>query len=277
MPGIFAALHAVSTRAGALTHPPPAPYNERVSRRLAALSAVLLLPLAALAADARTAVEAFVAKLAGAPVVDLVLEETFVLYHPDGRHAQSSGEQRVWIKVPRRQRIEQVMDGRREVRLVDGDRVWLRGADGKVREVQTERGRDRTHLLVPFRRSADDVLAEWRSLGVRDDVSHVTRLGGREVTVIGAKPGERSTPAVWLDPERGVVRMIVREKLPRGEGVVDLTYSEHQPLSGGLMFPYRQEAFVDGKMVVLIVVRSLAVNTNLPDSLFDPDALRRGQ
>ena len=35
--------------------------------------------------------------------------------------------------------------------------------------------------------------------------------------------------------------------------------------------------FVDGKMVVLIVVRSLAVNTNLPDSLFDPDALRRGQ
>jgi outer membrane lipoprotein-sorting protein len=248
-----------------------------VSRRLAALSAVLLLPLAALAADARTAVEAFVSKLAGAPVVDLVLEETFVLYHPDGRHAQSSGEQRVWIKVPRRQRIEQVMDGRREVRLVDGDRVWLRGADGKVREVQTERGRDRTHLLVPFRRSADDVLAEWRSLGVRDDVSHVTRLGGRDVTVIGAKPGERSTPAVWLDPERGVVRMIVREKLPRGEGVVDLTYSEHQPLSGGLLFPYRQEAFVDGKMVVLIVVRSLAVNTNLPDSLFDPDALRRGQ
>ena len=38
------------------------------------------------------------------------------------------------------------------------------------------------------------------------------------------------------------------------------------------MFPYRQEAFVDAKMVVLIVVRSLAVNTNLPDSLFDPDA-----
>ena len=123
-----------------------------MSRRLAALSAVLLLPLAALAADARAAVEAFVAKLAGVQVVDLVLEETFVLYHPDGRHPQSSGEQRVWIKVPRRQRIEQVMDGRREMRLVDGDRVWVRSADGKVREAPAERGRDRTHLLVPFRR-----------------------------------------------------------------------------------------------------------------------------
>jgi hypothetical protein len=82
---------------------------------------------------------------------------------------------------------------------------------------------------------------------------------------------------VWLDSERGVVRMVVREKLPRGEGMVDLTYSEHQPLTGSLMFPYRQEAFVDGKMVVLIVVRSVAVNTNLPDTLFDPETLRRSQ
>lgn len=275
MTGLFAALHGVRLRAGALTRARADPYNERVSRCLLALSAVVLLPLAVLATDARTAVEAFVAKVAGAPVVDLVLDETFTLYNPDGRYSRSSGEQRVWIKVPRRQRIEQVMDGRREVRLVDGDRVWIRSADGKVREAPAERGRDRTHLLVPFRRSANDVLAEWRSLGVRDDVSHVTRMGGREITVIGARPGERQTPAVWLDPERGVVRMVVREKLPRGEGMVDLTYSEHQPLTGSLMFPYRQEAFVDGKMVVLIVVRSVAVNTNLPDTLFDPDALRR--
>ncbi|HUK64903.1 MAG TPA: hypothetical protein VLV15_16305 [Dongiaceae bacterium] len=248
-----------------------------MSRCLAVLSALVLLPLAVLAADARTAVEAFVARLASAQVENLVVEETFVLYHPDGRHAQSRGEQRVWIKVPRRQRVEQIMEGRREVRLVDGDRVWIRTADGRVRETAAERGRDRTDLLVPFRRSADDLLGEWRSLGVRDDVSHVIRLNGREVTVIGAKPGERYTPAVWLDPERGVVRMVVREKLPRGEGLVDLTYSEHQPLTGGVSFPYRQEAFVDGKMVVLIVVRSAVVNTDLPDSLFDPDVLRRGQ
>ena len=32
---------------------------------------------------------------------------------------------------------------------------------------------------------------------------------------------------------------------------------------------------MDGKLLVLIVVRSVAVNTGLPDSLFDPDALRR--
>jgi outer membrane lipoprotein-sorting protein len=245
--------------------------------RLAAL-AVLLLPLAALAGDARSAVEAFVARVAGAQVNDLAIEQTFTLFSPDGRQPQSSGEQRVWVKVPRGQRVEQVVEGRREVRLSVGDQVWIRSADGKVYEAPpAERDHDRTRLLMPFRRTAADVLAEWRSLGIRDDVSHETRVApGRTVTVIGAQPGERATPAVWLDPEYGVVRFIRRERLPRGEGLVDLAFSEHRPLAGAFFFPHRQEAFVDGKLLVLIVVRSVAVNTGLPDALFDPDALRRG-
>jgi hypothetical protein len=97
------------------------------------------------------------------------------------------------------------------------------------------------------------------------------------VTVIGARPGERDTPAVWIDPEHGVVRFIRRERLPKGEGVVDLTFSEHRPLAGGFFFPHRQEAFVDGKLLVLFVVRSVAVNTDLPDALFDPTALRQAR
>ncbi len=246
--------------------------------RLAAL-AVLLLPLVALAGDARSAVEAFVARVAGAQVTDLAIEQTFTLFSPDGRQPQSSGEQRVWVKVPRRQRVEQVVEGRLEVRLSVGDQVWIRSADGKVYEAPpAEREHDRTHLLMPFRRTADDVLAEWRSLGIRDDVSHQTRAApGRTITVIGAQPGERATPAVWLDPEYGVVRFIRRERLPKGEGLVDLAFSEHRPLVGAFFFPHRQEAFVDGKLLVLIVVRSVAVNTGLADSLFDPDALRRGR
>jgi outer membrane lipoprotein-sorting protein len=246
--------------------------------RLAALT-VLLLPLVALAADARSAVEAFVARVAGAQVTDLAIEQTFTLFSPDGRQPQSTGEQRVWVKVPRRQRVEQVVEGRREVRLSVADQVWVRSADGKVYEAPlAERVHDRTHLLMPFRRTAADVLAEWRSLGIRDDVSHETRVTpGRTITVIGAQPGERATPAVWLDPEYGVVRFIRRERLPKGEGLVDVAFSEHRPLAGAFFFPHRQEAFVDGKLLVLIVVRSVAVNTGLSDSLFDPDALRHGR
>jgi hypothetical protein len=58
---------------------------------------------------------------------------------------------------------------------------------------------------------------------------------------------------------------------------VDLAFSEHRPLAGGFAFPYRQEAFVDGKLVVLVTVRSAAVNANLDAALFDPDALKRGR
>jgi hypothetical protein len=249
-----------------------------VAPRLTALLTVLLLPWVALADDARAAVEAFVGRLAGAAITDVVIEQAFTLYHPDGRHPQSTGEQRVWIKIPRRQRVEQVMEGRREVRLAVGGQVWIRTADGRVYEAPpAERERDRTHLVMPFRRTAADVLAEWRALGIRDEVSHVTRVAGRPVTVIGAQAGERDAPSVWLDGERGVVRVVRREKLPTGEGIVDLAFSEHRPLAGAFAFPYRQEAFVNGKLLLLVVVRSVAVNTSPPDALFDVEALRRAR
>jgi hypothetical protein len=225
--------------------------------------------------DARVAVEAFVSRVAGVSVTDLSLEQTLTLFHPDGLHPQSSGEQRVYFKLPRRQRVEQVIDGERQVRLAVGDRVWVRERDGRTYEAPAaDQRHDRTRLLVPFRRTAADVLAEWRAFGIRDDVTQSIRVSGRPVTVIGAGPGDRASPAVWLDPEYGVTRVITRERLPTGEALVDLALSDHRPLMGAFFFPYRQEAFVDGKLLVRILVRSVAVNTSLPDSLFDPDALR---
>jgi len=239
--------------------------------------AALLLVAAASGSDARTAVDAFVARLGEVNVADLVIEQTLTLFDPGGRHPQSSGEQRVYVKLPRRQRVEQTIDGQKEVRLTVAHRLWVRGFDGKTVEVPLPGARDATQLLVPFRRTGADLLAEWKVLGIRDDVSYVTRSGDRTVTVIGARPGERAVPQVWLDPERGVVRFVTREKLPSGDGVIDLALTEHRPLVGGFALPHRQEAFVDGKLVVRVVVRSAAVNTGLDDALFDPDALRRGR
>jgi outer membrane lipoprotein-sorting protein len=241
------------------------------------LLALLVLPVATAASDARAAVSAFVARLGEVNVTDLVIEQSLTLFDPAGRQPQARGEQRVLVKLPRRQRVEQTVDGRTEVRLTVADRVWVRSPDGKTFEAPRPGTRDATQLLVPLRRTGADLLAEWKVLGVRDDVSYVTRAGDRPVTVIGARPGERAVPQVWLDGERGVVRFITREKLPQGEGVIDLAFSEHRPLVGGFLLPHRQEAYVDGKLVVRVVVRSAAVNTDLDDALFDPDALRRGR
>ena len=87
----------------------------------------------------------------------------------------------------------------------------MRSPDGRTFEGPPAGRTDPTHLLVPFRRTGADLLAEWKALGVRDDVSYVTRAGERPVTVIGAKPGERTVPQVWVDPDRGVVRFVTRE------------------------------------------------------------------
>jgi len=227
------------------------------------------------AADARAAVEAFVGRLSDVQIGDLVIEQNLTLYHQDGQRRAAGGEQRVFFKLPQRQRVEETVEGQREVQVTLGDRAWVRRADGRVHEVSAARRVNALNpLLFPLGRTAASLLAEWRARGVRDDVSHVTRLGARPVTVIGARPGARDVPAVWLDADYGVVRIVTRERLPNGTKLFDLTLSEHRPVVGRFFFPYRQEAFVDGKLVVLFTVRSVAVNTNPADALFDPASLR---
>ncbi len=254
------------------------PYNEDVLGALLVALVALTLVGGALAADSRMAVDAFLQRLGTVSISSLVVDQTLTLYDPTGRQAKSTGEQRIYVKLPRRQRLEQIIDGQREVRLTVDDRAWVRRADGRTYEVPPpDQQRDRTHLLVPLRRSGADLLTEWTALGVRADVSYDIKVAGRAITVIGAAPGQRAVPQVWLDGERGVVRFVARERLPKGDGLVDLSFSEHRRLAGAFAFPYRQEAFVDGKLVLLVVVRSAAVDTNPDDALFDPDALRRGR
>lgn len=254
-------------------------YNRRVGRLnlTRALGLLLIFVAAAGAADAaREAVEAFVSRVAATPVSDLLVDQQIALYHADGRQVLSRGEQRLAIKVPRRFRLEQTVDGGRDIRLSVGDRTWIKNREGKVAEAPPgDRVRERTYLLTPFRRTVDDLLAEWRAVGIRTDVTQQVDVRRRPVLVIGAGPNDRQSPAVWIDRDYGVVRFVVREPLPQGPALVDLAFSEHRPVTGAFYYPYRQEAFTDGRLAVLVTVRSVSVNTGLPDSLFDPDALKR--
>jgi hypothetical protein len=247
---------------------------------VSALAAGLVV-LAAVAAPAdpgaaHAVVEAFVARIAGVEIRDLLVEQTLTLYHPDGIQRASKGEQRLMIKPPGRQRLEESIEGRREIRLVVGHRTWIRRDDGKTYELPPTVAAERNpaHLMVPLKRTAAELLATWRALGVREDVTDTLRVGTRTVTVIGARAGDRQSPAVWLDPELGVVRFVGRETLPKGPAVIDLAFSDHRPLSGAFRFPHRQEAFVDGRLVVLVTVRTAIANADLKDALFDPEALR---
>ncbi len=250
----------------------------RASRTLLTLLAVLLFVLLPRAEgqDARTAVEQFVSRLGEISVSDMVVSQTLTLYDPRDSRQQVTGQQRLFIKLPARQRLETEIGGEREVRLLNGDQLML-ARGGKVFEAPpVERSRQRPHTLFPFRRTAADLLVEWRGLGVQTEVMHTARVGGRTLTVIGAREGDRTSPSVWLDPEFGVVRFITREEGRQGPRLLDLAFSEHRKVSAGFFYPFRQEVFLDGKLLSVTSVRSVEVNTGLQDSLFDPDALREG-
>jgi hypothetical protein len=243
------------------------------------LSALALLALAAWtvaveATEPRAALERFLARAAGTPLRDLTIEQDLTVFNPDGRAVFASGTQRVIFRFPDQQRVEQTVEGRGEVRLTVRGKTWRRGSDGKVTELPQDRGQA-IALAVPLRRSADEVLAEWRALGIRDDRAHEVRMAGRVVTVIGAQPGERDRPAAWLDPEYGVVRFVAREAADPGPVLTDVSFSDYRPLVGPLFFPYRQETFRSGKLLVRLLVRSLTANTSPADALFDPSTLAR--
>ncbi len=246
-------------------------------RACGALLVALLLPWSAgIAADAKSVVEAYVARLAGTAIEDLSVVQAFTLYHPDGRQPAVTGSQRLFLKPPRSQRLEQDLEGKREIRVTVGDRVWIRQPDGRTYEAPPSEGRrDRVHLLTAFQGGAGDLLREWQSAGVRADVSDEVTVGGRAVTIVGAKAGERDRPAVWVDPEYGVVRFIARERLPQGAALVDIVFSDHRQLVDRFFYPYRQEVFAEGKLLVLVAVRSVTVNTRLSPDLFDPEVLKR--
>jgi hypothetical protein len=228
----------------------------------------------AVSTEVRNAVSAYLAHVATTRVGDIVVDRTVTVYDQQHPYVRTKLEQHIVLKPPRRQRVEQVADGGREVRITVGDRAWVKRRDGTTEETAASDDEHRLlQLLLPLGRAPDDLLRDWRALGVRDDVSHATRIGQRRVLVIGARVDERSSPAVWLDEDLGVLRLVRRDRKVKG-ALVDETFSEHRPLVGALSFPYRQEMFVDRKLVMLITVRSVSVNTDPPASLFDPASLR---
>jgi len=228
----------------------------------------------AVSTEVRNAVSAYLAHVGTTRVGDLVIDRTVTVYDQLHPYVRTKLEQHIVLKPPRRLRVEQVADGEREIRLTVGDRAWVRRRDGSTQETTASDDEHRLmQLLLPVGRAPDDLLREWRAFGVRDDISHPTRVGQRRVLVIGARVDERASPAVWLDEDLGVLRLVRRDRNAKG-ALVDETFSEHRPLVGALSFPYRQEMFVDRKLVMLITVRSVSVNTDPPANLFDPASLR---
>src|SRR5262249_46179030 len=136
-------------------------------------------PVAA-AQDSRVAVEAFGARFSDVQIGDVVIDQNLSVSLPDGQRPYLSGEQRMFLKVPQRQRVEQTLDGQREIQITVGNKVWVRRVDGRVVELPAvEPLRTLPTVLVPVKRRAEELLAEWRARGRRGAPSPDPRAGAR--------------------------------------------------------------------------------------------------
>jgi len=236
---------------------------------------LLQAPSVATAQDAKALLEQFLSRVSAVPVNDLAITQEIMVVDPGGSGQKVSGEQRLYLKPPGKRRLETQLEGTRVVALANGSRLVMQ-SDGRAYEAPPgDRSRDRRDLIFPFQRSAQDLLTQWQSHGIRTHVIHQATHGGRNVAVIGAAPDDRSLPSVWFDPEYGVVRLVTKEETPAGLKRIELILSDFRPMVGGLSYPYKQETFLDGRPFSVASVKSVRVNSGLSDDLFDPDRLLR--
>lgn len=241
------------------------------------LGGILLFAAPSAAQDVSAAVERYAARLRGVAVGDLLVTQSLTVVNPRNPADRATGDQRLSIKFPARQRLETRIGGEREVRLLSGGRMVIQRG-GKAYEAPPQQGGyQRGDLLIPFERTAAELLSQWRSLGVRTEISHVTTVDGRQVIVIGARAGDRTSPAVWLDPDYGVMRLVTRDTSTGTARTLELVYSDHRKVAGEFFYPYDQQGLLGGELVFVVRVRSVEINVGLGDSIFDPDALLKEQ
>ena len=97
----------------------------------------------------RSAVDAFVARLGAVNITSLVIDHTVMQYDPAGRRVQSSAEHRLYLKVPRRLRIERACEE------LDSGKM-------NVTEVALEVGyQSLSHFAKAFREETGESPSKW--------------------------------------------------------------------------------------------------------------------
>jgi hypothetical protein len=206
------------------------------------------------------------ARYAGRWYRDLALVQDVVRYR-DGRE---EGRERVteYLSLPGRVRAVTgpIEDGR--VEIYDGTTFHLYEKGRLVREVPYVHA----VLILGFDLYVQDperTIAQLESLGIDLSLVHEDRSKGGPAWVIGARPGDDSSPQVWVEKERLLCTRVVWK---RPAALVDVEMGRFERLGEGWIateLVFRR----DGQLALREDYASVRLVERMDPALFDTKAL----
>ena len=128
-------------------------------------------------------------------------------------------------------------------------------------------------FLFPRALSAEatktELIALCQRLGVDLSVNSLGRLGTRIAYVLGAKPGEKERPQIWIDKEWfEPIRVVYKDTYHGKSGIWDMQWREWNSREAGETVPHVIERRFDGQLISRSEVQKSTPNARLSESLF---------
>lgn len=105
-------------------------------------------------------------------------------------------------------------------------------------------------------------------------VGHET-VSGRDCCILLVRDKASPYAKIWLDA-KSLVPVKLEARPEEGETTTAI-FSDFRPITREIEIPYATEIFAGADLISTVVIKTLVVNTGIPDRLFDPDADVEGE
>ena len=135
-------------------------------------------------------------------------------------------------------------------------------------------------LIAPFigkkKMSAEEIKKQqtgndwWRHALEKATIMGTDMVGKRECYILDIENKDKFFfSKLWIDKKSFI---LTKGEMEGEKGETGLwVYSDFRKIKGDLMMPYKTEVYMNGELLSNIIVKSIEINKNLPDSLFGPD------
>ena len=198
---------------------------------------------------------------------DMALIQSFEAATPDG---QTVNEEALTAIKGSKYRVEIKLDLPEDGQLPSGiedaeSMIIFDGTDSWMIPPFTEK----EELAYPDSKKYQRDTAFWDTLIANGEMTGEEMLGNYDCILAQAtdEKGEKFT--LWI--EKDTWNLIQAENHNEGSGKINFWNSDFRKIEGNWEIPFKQEVYVDGKLVLTSLVKSVKVNQNPADELFDPD------